>query len=442
MLKRFVIGVLLFVPLVASAATVEELQAQIAALLQQIQTIQHQNQYKVVTGGACPALYRTIQYGSRGEDVASLQRYLISIGLLAAGNDSGYFGVLTERAVQSFQETNGIVKGGLRHETGFGVVGPATMRAIAKVCATGQYVQTTLLPTPTYTPAQSYYYQTGDYTSCTWKGTRMVNGETVRAYEKSLVPKGDTCKRETRTCMNGTLSGSFQNASCSVEKGTDSCTFNNVTIGHGTSILAYEAASVSGGASCKSEIRKCDDGELTGSYTHALCTGGATTYSQGSYYSQGTYYSQGSYSSGTSCTLDGATVPHGKSRPFYHSSPGGYDGRCSSIAQTRTCTNGSLSGDSAYSKAVCKDFGTTLTAAPASGPAPLKVTFTVPHTSNSGGVFPTISFGDGASYTPTGDASASRYWVDHTYNSAGTYTVRTSGGFSYDPHEVITVSVQ
>lgn len=448
MFKRFAIAVLLLLPVAASALTIEELQLQIQALLRQIEAIQQANQTNprtVVQGGACPTLYRTIQYGSRGEDVASLQRYLISIKLLAADSATGYFGVLTERAVQSFQETNGVVKGGLRHETGFGVVGPATQRAIAAVCKTGQYVHTTLLPQPT----QSYYYdQNAGY--CTWNGERIANGGAVRAYEASSVPKGDTCKRETRTCVNGVFSGTYRYATCSVEKGTESCAFNSKTIEHGSSVLAYEAASVESGASCKYEIRVCDDGELAGSFAHALCTGGGTTatYSQGSYYSQGTYYSQGSYSSGTACSLDGATVPHGKSRYFYRDAynnppPGGWtDGNCSTIGQVRTCNNGALSGDAIFAKNTCGNWGSSLAAAPPSGFAPLLVTFTVPHASNTGGIFPTISFGDGTSYTPTGDSSSPRYYVTHTYNSPGTYTVTTTGGFSYDPHQTITVVVE
>lgn len=449
MFKRFVIAVLLLAPLAASALTVEELQLQIQALVRQIEALQginqQANQQMIVQGGACPTLYRVIQYGSRGEDVASLQRYLISIKLLAADSATGYFGVQTERAVQSFQEVNGVVKGGLRHETGFGVVGPATMRAIAAVCKTGQYVHTTLLPQPT----QSYYYDPYAGT-CTWNGERIANGSTVRAYEQSSVPKGDTCKRETRTCVNGVFSGSYRYVSCSAEKGTESCTFKNLTIQHGATVLAYEAASVAAGSSCRSQIRTCDDGTLSGSYDHALCTGGGTTvsYSQGSYYSQGTYYSQGSYApSGVACSLDGATVPHGKSRYFYRDAynnppPGGWtDGQCSTIGQVRTCNNGTLSGDAVFAKNTCGNLGSSLAAAPPYGYAPLTVTFTVPHTPNTGGIFPTISFGDGQSHAPTGDSSSPRYYVVHTYTAPGTYTVSTSGGFSYDPHETITVVV-
>lgn len=55
------------------------------------------------------------------------------------------------------------------------------------------------------------------------------------------------------------------------------------------------------------------------------------------------------------CSLDGVTVSHGGSRLFYSTSLPPYGNRCTSYNQTRTCTNGVLSGTATYNKANCTD---------------------------------------------------------------------------------------
>ncbi len=54
-----------------------------------------------------------------------------------------------------------------------------------------------------------------------------------------------------------------------------------------------------------------------------------------------------------SCTLDGATVPHGESRTFYSATTAPQGEACSSLAEERTCTDGVLSGSSSYQYASC-----------------------------------------------------------------------------------------
>jgi len=55
------------------------------------------------------------------------------------------------------------------------------------------------------------------FPSCSlpWGGT-IDSGSSVTAYQDSSVPCGSTCSSETRTCSNGTLSGSYTNSSCSI----------------------------------------------------------------------------------------------------------------------------------------------------------------------------------------------------------------------------------
>ena len=82
----------------------------------------------------CPNLARNLSFGSRGQDVTELQTFLIAEGDLAAGNNTGYFGRMTEAAVKSWQAKNGVVSSGTPSTTGFGAVGPRTRAKIASLC--------------------------------------------------------------------------------------------------------------------------------------------------------------------------------------------------------------------------------------------------------------------------------------------------------------------
>jgi hypothetical protein len=53
------------------------------------------------------------------------------------GTVSGYFGALTEKAVQRWQAKYNVVSSGSPATTGYGVVGPRTAAAIALLCSTG-----------------------------------------------------------------------------------------------------------------------------------------------------------------------------------------------------------------------------------------------------------------------------------------------------------------
>jgi murein L,D-transpeptidase YcbB/YkuD len=64
---------------------------------------------------------RNIRYGERGDDVVTLQKILIEKGYLRT-SATGYFGVLTLKAVKDFQRAHGIIS------TGF--VGPLTRKEL------------------------------------------------------------------------------------------------------------------------------------------------------------------------------------------------------------------------------------------------------------------------------------------------------------------------
>lgn len=159
----------------------------------------------------------------------------------------------------------------------------------------------------------SYIYET-----CTcelpWGGSLAI-GASVTAY---AAPEGNPCTSQLRTCQtNGVLSNSGNFQSCTPAA---PCTLPwGGSISHGDSVTAWLTSS----GTCTSQTRTCNNGVLSGSYTFQTCTNAP-------------------------CTAPwGAAVPHGTSVTAYRyimQSP-------SCTGETRTCTNGSLSGT--YTNQTC-----------------------------------------------------------------------------------------
>lgn len=141
--------VVLCIPFFSYAATIAELQAQLQVLMAQLSVLQSQTQITVAppAGGAasvpCPNLARNLFRGLRGADVTQLQQFLISQNLLASDSATGYFGALTERAVQQWQSKNSIVLHGTAATTDYGAVGPKTRAAIARCTGVSMSTNTT-----------------------------------------------------------------------------------------------------------------------------------------------------------------------------------------------------------------------------------------------------------------------------------------------------------
>ena len=158
------------------------------------------------------AITRTLFLGVRGDDVTALQRFLISQGLLYS-SATGYFGLLTQAAVQSFQAQHGIVSSGKPATTGYGVVGPKTRALLAQI--------TTIVPSgedASGTPAPGSGEEEGEESpaSCAWNGQTVSSGQSVFAYQTATVPYGQTCAAvaQMRVCTGGALSGSYQYSAC------------------------------------------------------------------------------------------------------------------------------------------------------------------------------------------------------------------------------------
>lgn len=90
-----------------------------------------------------------------------------------------------------------------------------------------------------------------------WGGTIAHTG-TVKAYSASSVDCGSTCTPQTRTCNDGTLSGTFTNHTCSV----NSCT---TPMAKGNSCYAFMGSSIKW---VDSETGKSCGGNLFGSLIH------------------------------------------------------------------------------------------------------------------------------------------------------------------------------
>ncbi len=124
-------------PMIGQAATTEELQAQIAALLAQISALQSQLQTPSTTS-ACFTM--TLKLGMSGSEVTALQTALKGdVSVYPEGLVTGYFGSLTQKAVKAFQAKYGIDQ--------VGQVGPVTRAKLNSL-----YCVTTPTPTPTATP--------------------------------------------------------------------------------------------------------------------------------------------------------------------------------------------------------------------------------------------------------------------------------------------------
>ncbi|MFZ2555949.1 MAG: peptidoglycan-binding domain-containing protein [Minisyncoccia bacterium] len=139
---RNILGVFIVVFLIAPftyAETNAEIQAKIDALMTQIRGLQATlgQTPRVVTSSVsanCPAIIRALALGARGSDVTALQVFLKARGYFSE-EATGYFGALTEAAVQKMQAANNLVSSGTVASTGYGALGPRTRALIASLCS-------------------------------------------------------------------------------------------------------------------------------------------------------------------------------------------------------------------------------------------------------------------------------------------------------------------
>jgi len=123
----------------------------------------------------------------------------------------------------------------------------------------------------------SYQYSTcevGVAASCLFNGATIPHGGSIFAFSNSTVAYGQSCSGQTRTCNNGVLSGSNQFSSCGVGQAA-ACLFNGTNVAHGASVTAFAASTTPFGTTCQSQTRTCNNGILSGSNTFSTCNVGA-----------------------------------------------------------------------------------------------------------------------------------------------------------------------
>src|SRR3989344_1158615 len=278
------------------------------------------------TASANTSVARTLSRGMSGPDVIVLQHFLISQNLLGAGNATGYFGALTQAAVQQFQMQHAIVSSGTPNTTGFGAVGPRPRTALssAGVASVGNSsstsvnsgIATNVAPTALVNVnagnSQCSYFamprpaelcpQSGEWKplmsgSCQigWQCSTPVQAIQTQQIQSQFCtplaaqsqtlscPSGQTgsiTQTRTSSCAAGATSPSWSawtNSASSCTTPAASCpTPWGTTVTHGGYVTAYQTSSVAAGSSCVSQTRTCTNGQLSGSYTYASCTPAAS----------------------------------------------------------------------------------------------------------------------------------------------------------------------
>lgn len=110
--------------------------------------------------------------------------------------------------------------------------------------------------------------------SCNFAGQVIASGDTVQGFQSSTVPFGSQCASQKITCTNGVLSPLTGVPACTVQAAA-SCNFNGQVIASGDKVPAFQAGSVPAGSTCVSQVRTCINGSLSGSYAFASCNVGA-----------------------------------------------------------------------------------------------------------------------------------------------------------------------
>lgn len=106
--------------------------------------------------------------------------------------------------------------------------------------------------------------------ACELNGQQIAHRTSITAWKQATVSYNGSCLSETRTCMNGTLSGTFTQASCKAVA-PKSCVFLGKKVEHGQSVRAFKTSLKNQKGLCESQQRHCVNGELSGTFTHSLC---------------------------------------------------------------------------------------------------------------------------------------------------------------------------
>lgn len=214
--------------------------------------------------------------------------------------------------------------------------------------------------------------------ACDFNGTPVPDGSSVTAYQTSSVPYGSTCAQQQRTCSGGVLSGSYTFSSCTVDPGSNCSAIDGIALNHGQSRTFYLRACEDFGNTCSGQTRTCTNGTVSGTYANANCsvvTGSSCTLDgqtvasgSGRYFynttsvpfgqncdtatyrlyrncTNGVFDGSSSFNrascstaAAASCTKDGITRSHGQTYTFYQAASA-----LTCSGESQTCNNGSWS---------------------------------------------------------------------------------------------------
>ncbi|MDR3571973.1 MAG: hypothetical protein P4L81_07380 [Candidatus Pacebacteria bacterium] len=419
-----------------NGASIASLTAQVQALIAQINAMQGTsgNAYAGSSGstnvGTCPQIGRVLSMGDTGNDVASLQQFL------HISPATGYFGSLTQTAVEQWQAANNIISYGSPSTSGYGVVGPRTASAIRLACSGG------------------YSNNTASTGSGSGTGSGVVSGFLQVSPISGAAPLTTTATVTVNTaasCGGGTYTLDYgdgtqpqvitlQPGICSQQNQVFQHTYQN----GGTYTLTLSAGSHSSTATVTVSGSSAAQGSPTqaSGSINALVTSGTAPFSTTFYISCASglaydvVYGDGSDlgSNGVSQSNCGGSL---QSVAHTYKSPGTYNAQLiifvrnsqgtisSQAVATQGITVGSASASSGSSNSNTYS-APTLSPNVNGNPLAASLQFQIgPCASYS------INWGDGASSPgtgPCGGTSNTTQTTTHTYASAGTYSVVLTRG--------------
>ena len=354
------VGFVLVLPIVASALTADEIRAQIAQLLSQLQALQQQiaqvnaqdtsGTANSANGAMCFRSYRNLQRSMRGSDVEKLQRFLLNTGDYTYGEITGFFGGATELAVQRFQCRNNIACSGTPDDNGYGFVGARTRALMSARCST---TQTT--PPPT-TPAAIYQCPAITQPACT-SGTLSSLGNDANGCHRGWLCEVRTVIQNNAPRLELSGPGSlFLN-----EQGTWTVKVTDPD-GDNVTVNMYF-----GNESAIEFINEIANPTSSKSFTRARSFSTVGSYPIRVEASD-TFNNSARITSvvqvrGKSCSVNGTTIEHGASKTLYSQTAPTSGNTCGVASQSRACNNGTLSGDNSYQYTTCYE----APAVPASG---------------------------------------------------------------------------
>lgn len=106
---------------------------------------------------------------------------------------------------------------------------------------------------------------------CEYDGKFYFHSEKIVTFKESSVAFNKSCEQQEHVCNNGTWSGTIGYKDCALGVAKD-CLIGSDTIKHNAEETRFQAASVPYNQTCQSEVRRCFDGSIPGSYAVKNCS--------------------------------------------------------------------------------------------------------------------------------------------------------------------------